>query len=603
MEKSTPSWHLASNALFARVDPATLAAFDTDGHWVHLAGGQTLFRQGDSADALYLVARGSLQVIVEEPDGRERIVDTLGRGALVGELALLLNDTRTATVIARRDSDLVRIDKAAFDQLIDTYPSIAVGIARMLGARLKRTTRFTGIDSRIRTVALLPIAPGASTYAFGERLIAALADSVPDVCLVTADLVDREHPGAADSDPESEEGRRVLRWMSGLEDRFRYVIFEADPSRPTWTRRCLREADVILLLAAAADDPRRTAIEQTFLPDDRRRTPVELVLQHETSGTPITGTARWLDARSLARHHHVRVDCDDDYRRVARFLTGRAVGLVLSGGGARGLAHIGVIKALRANGWPIDMIAGASMGAIIAAQYATGHDADEIAVLTRREFAGRQELDLTLPMVALYSASATVRKMKRLFGEVCIEDLPVGFFCTTTNLTRAESVVHDRGPVWLWTRTSCSIPGLAPPVCREGDLLVDGGLLNNLPADVMRQRCDGVVIGVDVTSGVDLRTTGDLRPQVSGWPLLWERVAHARRPNVTAFPTIVDILSRTALVGSIRDAARMEAQCDVYLQPLVERFAMTDFREIDALVDAGYQATEAALAALRADEP
>jgi predicted acylesterase/phospholipase RssA/CRP-like cAMP-binding protein len=600
-EKDTPSWHLASNALFARVDPATLATFDTDGHWLHLAGGQTLFRQGDAADALYLVARGSLQVIVEETDGRERIVDTLGRGAVVGELALLLNDTRTATVIARRDSELVRIDKAEFDRLIDTYPSIAVGIARMLGARLKRTTRFTAVDSRIRTIALLPIAPDASAYIFGERLIAAIAaESAPEVCLVTPELVDREHPGAADSDPESEEGRHVRRWTSGLEDRFRFVVFAADPARQTWTRHCLREADVILLIAPAAGDPRRSAIEQTFLPENiHRRTPVELVLLHDTSSPSITGTARWLDSRSLARHHHVRADCDDDYRRVARFLTGRAVGLVLSGGGARGLAHIGVIKALRANGWPIDMIAGASMGAIIAAQYATGHDPDQIAVLTRREFAGRQELDLTLPMVALYSASATVRKMKRLFGEVCIEDLPVGFFCTTTNLTRAEPVVHDRGPVWLWTRTSCSIPGLAPPVCREGDLLVDGGLLNNLPVDVMRQRCNGVVIGVDVTSGVDLRTTAELRPHVSGWPLLWERLAHARRANVTAFPTIVDILSRTALVGSIRDAARMEAQCDVYLQPQVEQFAMTDFREIDALVDAGYQATEAALAALR----
>jgi predicted acylesterase/phospholipase RssA/CRP-like cAMP-binding protein len=597
VDKQSPSWHLASNALFARVDPATLAAFDTEGHWLHLAGGQLLFRQGDPADALYLVARGSLQVIVEEPDGRSRPVDTLGRGALVGEMALLLNDTRTATVIARRDSELVRIDKSEFDRLIDAYPSIAVGIARMLGARLKRTTRASSVDSRIRTIALLPITPGASAYRFGERLIAAIAAEAADqVCLVTSEMVDREHPGAADADHDHEDGRRVLRWMSELEDRYRYVIFEADPARPTWTRRCLREADVTLLLAAARDEPTRSAIEQTFLPNDPNdhRTPVELVLLHDANTTRISGTSRWLDARIVARHHHVRDGCDDDHRRVARFLTGRAVGLVLSGGGARGLAHIGVIKALRAHGWPIDVIAGSSMGAIIAAQYATGHDVDEIVRLTRREFAGRQELDLTLPIVSLYSASATVRKMKRLFGEVCIEDLPVGFFCATTNLTRAESVVHDRGPVWLWTRTSCAIPGLAPPVPRAGDLLVDGGLLNNLPADVMRQRCDGLVIGVDVTSGVDLRTTAAEHTQLSGWPQLWQRLTRTDG----AFPSIVDILSRTALVGSIRDAARMEAQCDVYLQPLVEQFAMTDFQEIDALIAAGVRAADAALAEL-----
>src|SRR5690242_19489118 len=133
-DKSTSSWHLSSNALFARVPMAALAAFDTDGHWMHVGGGQSLFRQGDAADALYLVARGSLQVIVDDADGRERIVDTLGRGALVGEMALLLNDTRTATIVARRDSELVRIDKHEFDRLIDEYPSIAVGLARMLVA-------------------------------------------------------------------------------------------------------------------------------------------------------------------------------------------------------------------------------------------------------------------------------------------------------------------------------------------------------------------------------------------------------------------------------------------------------------------------------------
>jgi predicted acylesterase/phospholipase RssA len=639
VEKTTPSWHLASNPLFARVDAEALARFDTDGHTLHLAGGQTLFTQGDPADALFIVARGSLQVIVEHEDGTARLVDTLGRGALVGEMALLLDDTRTATVVACRDSELVRIGKAEFDRLIAEHPSISVEIARMLGARLKRTTRFTGAAPRVRTIALLPITPGAAASQFGEHLTAALTAALPgalsatvaasrtnalgdlgsaeapaphEVCHVTPALVDSLHPGAADADPEDEAGRRVLRWMSGLEDRFRYVIYQADPARPTWTRRCLREADVTLLLAHARDDPQPGAIEKTLTPHDERRTPVELVLLHDAGTSRISGTARWLEGRRLARHHHVRDGCEEDHQRVARFLTGRAVGVVLSGGGARGLAHIGVIKALRARGWPIDMIGGASMGAIIAAQYATGHDVDAMIALTRREFAHRQELDLTLPMASLYSAAATVRKMKRLFGDANIEDLPIGYFCTSTNLTRAQSVVHDRGPVWLWTRTSCSIPGLAPPVPYEGDLLVDGGLLNNLPADVMRQRCNGVVIGVDVTSGVDLRTSSDSRPHVSGWPLLWERVTRRRRPtvlpsvqpsessqplqSVQSFPTIVDILSRTALVGSIRDASRMQAHCDVYLVPPVERFSMSDFRELDALVDAGYRATAATIA-------
>jgi predicted acylesterase/phospholipase RssA/CRP-like cAMP-binding protein len=590
----SPSAHLASSPLFAHVDRQALARFDTSEHWLYLPGGETLFRQGDAADALYIVVRGSLQVIVEEAQGRTRLVDTLGRGALVGEMALLLNDTRTATVVACRDSELVRLGKAEFETLIAEHPIIGIAIARLLGARLKNTTRLANRTSALRAIALLPLNGDAVWHDVGARVAAALSERQQDICYVTPAMVEDLHPGAVDAAPDDAASQRLLHWISGLEDRFRYVVYLADPARPHWTRRCRREADVTLLLAHADTNPELTAIEAESTHADPDRARVELLLLHPAGSPRISGTGRWLEPRRVARHHHVRADVDDDYRRVARFLTGRAVGLVLSGGGARGFAHLGVIQALRAAGQPIDMVGGASMGAIVAALCAAGRDTEAMNAAVRREFAGRQEFDLTLPIVALYTAAASVRKMKRLFGDVYIEDLPIGFFCVSTNLTRAETVVHDRGPVWLWTRASCSIPGLAPPVPYHGDLLVDGGLLNNLPADIMRQRCQGLVVGVDVTAGIDLRTSIDVRPHLSGWPQFWERLSPSRR--ALAFPNIVDILSRTALVGSMRDAARMRALCDVYLQPSVERFRMGDFHQIDALIEAGAQATRDRLA-------
>jgi predicted acylesterase/phospholipase RssA len=161
----------------------------------------------------------------------------------------------------------------------------------------------------------------------------------------------------------------------------------------------------------------------------------------------------------------------------------------------------------------------------------------------------------------------------------------------TTNLSRAQSVVHDRGPLWLWVRTSCAIPGLAPPVPHDGDLLVDGGLLNNLPADVMRERC-GTVIGVDVTAGVDLRWHGESRPSLSGWALLRERWSSGGGPP---FPTIVEILERTALAACIRDAASMRAECDVCITPAVEAYGMSSFTDIDAIIRAGAEAAAEAL--------
>jgi predicted acylesterase/phospholipase RssA/CRP-like cAMP-binding protein len=595
-----PETHaLAASPLFAGLEPESLAALDAALPRRRLAGGDTLFRQGERADAMYVVVRGRLEVILVEAGGRERLVDTLATGASVGEQALLLGETRTATVVAARDTDLVRIDQPAFDRLLAAHPTVAVAIARQLAQRLKRTTRRIAADARPRTITLVPISPGVPLDRVSAGLEAALealvrADSGPDdaVCVVTPEEIEARFPGATTADLESEPGRRAGEWMSRLEENHSFVIQLVDPERPGWSRRCLRESDMTLLVADAGGSCDLSHSERALLPHDQRPGPVELLLLH-AEGAPIRGTVRWLSPRRVVRHHHLRLGRTADVARLARRLTGRAVGLVLSGGGARGFAHVGVIRALHELGWPIDAVGGASMGAIIAALYATGHDADGIAEVLRREFVRRGDRDLTLPLTALTSAAATVRKMRRMYGEQLMEDLPLDLFCTSTNLTRAQPVVHDRGPVWLWTRTSCAIPGLAPPVPCDGDLLVDGGLLNNLPADVMRQRCDGVVVGVDVTAGVDLRWEGDLRPSLSGWRLLRERLA-GRDGH---FPTIVDILSRTALVASIRAAEHMRAHCDVCVTPAVETFGMAEFARIDALADAGYRAALAVLEA------
>jgi len=589
-----PSSHLAATRLFAGVDSRVLARFDDRDHYLRLEGGGTLCRQGDRGDALWVVTRGRLHVIVETASGQVRLVDTVGRGALVGEMALLLDEPRTATVVAARDTELIRISKDDFQRLLDDHPAIAQGVARLLGERLKRTTRLETRRSDRATIAVLPLDVGVDGRTCAERIRAGLDARDDEICLVTPDMADRLHPDAAGSGGDD----LLLQWMSDLEDRFRYVIYLNDPRRSAWALRCLRGSDVMLLVARADGDPALTAVETALSQAGRQRTAIELVLLHPSADVPIADTARWLNGRRVLRHHHVRTDAPDDYARVGRFASGRAVGLVLSGGGARGLAHIGMIRALAERGVPIDAIGGASMGAIVGALCASGLDADAIAAHVRAEYVERTDYDFTLPIVALSSAAGSVRRMKRLYGDRGVEDLPLRYFCMSTNLSRAEPLVVDRGPVWRAVRTSSSLPGLLPPIADGGDLFVDGGLLNNLPADVMRQRGAGIVIGVDVTSGVDLRTSEEGQASMSGWSALWRRLVSRRQP----FPSVVDILSRTALVGCIRDAARMRAECDLYIAPPVEPYAMNDFRAIDRLVAAGYEAACTALEA-RKDLP
>ena len=347
--------------------------------------------------------------------------------------------------------------------------------------------------------------------ACAARILAGVDARDDEVCLVTPDMVDQLHPGATGT--SGDDG--LLEWMSDLEDRFRYVVYVNEPDRSAWALRCLRGSDVMLLVARADGAPALTAVESALSRADRQMTAIELVLLHPSAEPRIADTARWLNERRVVRHHHVRMDARDDYARVGRFASGRAVGLVLSGGGARGLAHIGVIRALTERGVPIDAIGGASMGAIVGALCASGLDADAIAAQMRAEYVGHPDYDYTLPIVALSSAAGSVRRMKRLYGERGVEDLPLRYFCMSTNLSRAESVVLDRGPLWRAVRTSSSVPGLLPPIAHSGDLFVDGGLLNNLPADVMRQHGAGIVVGVNVTPGVDLRTSEEGQASIS----------------------------------------------------------------------------------------
>ena len=125
--------------------------------WVLLPGGTALFEQGDEPDALYVLIRGRLHVLVHESGGGIHSIDYLGAGALVGELGVLLGEPRTASLRAVRDAELLRVPRETFMNLLETEPALGAAVSRLLGQRLKRTTKQPRVRPRVRTVALLPI--------------------------------------------------------------------------------------------------------------------------------------------------------------------------------------------------------------------------------------------------------------------------------------------------------------------------------------------------------------------------------------------------------------------------------------------------------------
>lgn len=356
-----------------------------------------------------------------------------------------------------------------------------------------------------------------------------------------------------------------------------------------WTQRCLRQADLILIVHPAEFPPALGEIEAGMgageLSSGGRR---ELVLLHQESTQRPTGTMQWLQACRVDAHHHVRAERVADYERLARLMTGRAVSLVLSGGGARGFAHIGVIRAMRECGLPIDLVGGTSMGSIIAGLYALGYDPARMIEVSWRGFVDlKLHKDKTIPIVSLITGRKIVRMLKMMFGEAQIEDLWIKYFCVSSNLTRAQMVVHQEGPLWLWARASMSVPGVIPPVLHNGDLLVDGGVLNNLPANVVAEICQGSVIAVDVASRIDLKANADAHPSLSGWQLLWNRInPFAERVSV---PNIFSILTRATLLSTVSNTDMLKRHADLYIHPPTDEIGMFDWKSIDRAVEIGYR--------------
>jgi NTE family protein len=320
----------------------------------------------------------------------------------------------------------------------------------------------------------------------------------------------------------------------------------------------------------------------------------ELILIHD--GELVRGAAaRWLaSVPPTTPHHHVTSKAD--VPRVARMLTGRGVGLVLSGGGARGFAHIGIVKALREANIPIDLVGGTSMGAILGAGVSLCWTVDELKDRFRSSFVDAKPLrDYTLPFVSLVSGRKVTRLLQRAFGDVTIEDLPLDFFCVSSNLSTGHSEVHRRGELWRWLRASVAIPGVLPPVVHKGELLVDGGTMNNLPVDAMRDLGRGPVIGCDV--GADRAFTTDTDDV--DVPLPWQLMRWMREKKHR--PNIFQILWRAGMVNSNAMTAAHREKTDLLLQPPLAQIDMLNWNGFDRAIAAGYEYAVRRLETLPAD--
>ncbi len=597
---------LNSTKLFGALDETVLHALEAELEWVTLASGETLIRQGDPGDCLYVVISGRLRVVLEQ-EGREvRVFREVGRGESIGEMALLTGEKRTATIYAIRDTEVARLSQASFDRLLEQYPqAVTKTFTRAIIQSLNRqlSGEKPGVNV-LTTVAVIPAGRDVLLPQFTQRLAAALATLAPTLHL-SSDHVDRflDQPGIAQDAPTSGQpsDNRLTSWLGEQETTHRHVVYEADSTATPWTRRCLRQADHIIIVGHATGDPTPGETEAELLRDEggRARKRKTLVLLHRNGARLPVGTRRWLAARKVEQHHHIRWDTDADFGRLARFVAGRAVGLALSGGGARGYAHIGAIRALTEAGIPIDAVGGTSSGSLIGAQYAMGWDADTILSKTH-DFVKVNLYDYTIPLVSVLAGRVMNAQFINMFGNTHVDDLWLPYFCVSTNLTQAEVVIHRTGILWRGLRASNGLPGLLPPLIEDGDALIDGGLLDNLPMSTMRQLCgSGVVIAIDVAPPVDLAEIAQYGDSLSGFDALQNTLnPWAEKLKM---PNLLSLLYRAVEINTVHDLKNQIKQgiADLYLRQPVERFGLLDHAAINEIAEIGYHYTQQELARWR----
>ncbi|XP_023581263.1 patatin-like phospholipase domain-containing protein 7 [Trichechus manatus latirostris] len=602
--------------------------------WMEVEAGRAIYRQADKSDCTYIVLSGRLRSVIQKEDGKKRLACEYGRGDLIGVVETLTQQARATTVHAVRDSELAKLPVGALMSIKRKYPQVVTRLIHLLGEKiLGNLQQGTGAGhqhgltmagsqwdmgnpaSNLATVAIMPVSEDVPLPAFALELQRALHAIGPALLLTSDNIKQRLGSAALDSVHEY----RLSSWLGQQEDIHRIVLYQADSTLTPWTQRCIRQADCILIVGLGEQEPTVGQLEQ-MLENTAVRAQKQLILLHREEGPEPARTVEWLNMRSWCSGHlhlccprrvfsrrsmpklvemYERVfqrppDRHSDFSRLARVLTGNAIALVLGGGGARGCSQVGIIRALAEFGIPVDMVGGTSIGAFMGALYSEERNYSRMRIRARQwaedmTSVVNMVLDLTYPITSMFSGAGFNSSICRVFKDRQIEDLWLPYFTITTDITASAMRVHRDGSLWRYVRASMSLSGYMPPLCdpKDGHLLMDGGYINNLPADVARSMGAKVVIAVDVGSQdeTDLTNYGDA---LSGWWLLWKRW----NPLATKVKVLnmAEIQTRLAYVCCVRqlETVRSSDYCE-YLRPPIDSYGTLDFGKFDEICEVGYQ--------------
>lgn len=570
-------------------DEHLIETIRSEAEFTDLQSGELLFRQGDRSDDVYFLLSGRLRAYTDD-GGKRTILGEIGRGETVGELALFTDEPRSASIVALRNSALVKITRRQVERAFAVSPQIALQMTRTIIERFRRSERQRPAPNIPVNVCLLPISSGIDAVAFMHDIRAARDEEQAAIAIIDPLEINRRFGANAARE-------QVADYIDDVEARSKAVYLVTDGTESDWTKLCLQHSDEVVLLADAKQDPGLTAVEKRYLAGDApvsvaRQT---LMLLHDIETRSPRGTARWLSARPSVRHFHVRPKLQRDLRRAARIISGKAIGIVFSGGGAKGFAHVGVMKALEDAGIEIDFVGGTSIGAIMGMCLAMDQSAEAVSRMVHKAFLGHPKGNITgdynfVPLVSLIkgrrSHGAMAQAIEQATGDdIDSEDTWKTFFVIASDFSAGTEAVLDRGNLARNVIASYAIPGALPPVFIGGHMLFDGGTFNNFPVDVMARIGAGRIIGVDLSSDRSRKFEID---RVPGTIAHLRDMLRPRKKRRYRLPSVPETLTTSSFISSLSKQKTMRKFADLLFQPNIERVGLLEWKRYHDIVAAGY---------------
>jgi predicted acylesterase/phospholipase RssA/CRP-like cAMP-binding protein len=554
-----------------------------------LKGGEWLFKEGDAGDSLYFLVRGRLQTWIgangESAVNQSKLLGEIAPGESVGEVGLISGEPRSAGIKAIRDSLLIRIDRNSFESLASEHPALLTRLAANVGRMLQKSNAGGSAASRpLKTITLLPLTGNAQVSVFCEQFAQELLRRSSTLMVAPGTLAEAGAPAGGLS-PTGEMSESLRHWLSDQEDQYAFVLYRCTPGDSPWARYAIRQSDIVLMVADAEDDPSAVAWEPEGQTSGNELAGRRALVLLQNDRFAISQTSRWLEKRQLNFHLHMEKGNKKDVERAVRVVNGTATGLVIGGGAARGLAALGVVKALVEAGIEIDWVGGTSIGSIMAAGVATGWDPELAIAISRESFKeGKPFGDFTIPVISLLRGRRMIRLLNRHL-DYQIENLSLPYYCVSTNLGRGIKNIHEKGSLVNAIRASAALPGVLPPAVVDGELAIDGAILNNLPVDIMSQKPVGRIIAIDFSAPIPSKVDYEQTP--SPWAVLRGRwLPFSRRYRI---PGLSSVILKATEAGTQEEVRRHGAMADLLIDPQVRRFGMTDVKSFDQIVQAGYE--------------